>query len=93
MGTGKVLRSSGRLGLYFFEAAVGGGRIVYDREYSAFAANADQLDWVALAAGARWLHLSGINLALGDEAANSALAAAEAMRSAGVPVSFDVNHR
>ena len=93
MGTGKVLRSSGRLGLYFFEAAVGGGRIVYDREYSAFAANADQLDWVALAAGARWLHLSGINLALGDEAANSALAAAKAMRSAGVPVSFDVNHR
>ena len=37
MGTGKVLRSSGRLGLNFFEAAVGGGRIVYDREYSAFA--------------------------------------------------------
>src|SRR5205085_986889 len=46
-----------------------------------------------LAAHARWFHLSGINLALGDKAAKSALAAAEAMRSAGVPVSFDVNHR
>ena len=93
MGTGKVLRSGGRLGLYFIELAGGGGRIIYDREHSAFAANADQLDWVALAAGARWLHLSGINLALGDKAAKSALAAAEVMRSAGVPVSFDVNHR
>jgi 2-dehydro-3-deoxygluconokinase len=91
--TGHVLRSDGRLGLYFLETASGGGRIVYDRENSAFAGNADQFDWVTLATHARWLHLSGINLALGDKAANSALAAAEAMRSAGVPVSFDVNHR
>jgi 2-dehydro-3-deoxygluconokinase len=91
--TGHVLRSDGRLGLYFLETASGGGRIVYDREQSAFAGNADQFDWVTLATDARWLHLSGINLALGDKAANSALAAAEAMRSAGVPVSFDVNHR
>src|SRR6185503_16189765 len=30
--TGNVLRGSGRLGLYFFEPASGGGRIVYDRE-------------------------------------------------------------
>jgi 2-dehydro-3-deoxygluconokinase len=88
-----VLRGDGRLGLYFFEPASGGGRIVYDREHSAFVRHADQIDWPALAAGARWLHLSGINLALGDTAASSALAAAEAMRSAGVPISFDVNHR
>lgn len=88
-----VLRSDGRVGLYFFEPANGGGRIVYDREHSAFARLADQVDWPALAASARWLHLSGINLALGDIAAKSALAAAEAMRSAGVPISFDVNHR
>ena len=93
VGTGHVLRSDGRLGLYFFEPASGGGRIVYDREHSAFIRHAGEIDWPALAAGARWLHLSGINLALGDKAAKSALAAAEAMRSAGVPVSFDVNHR
>jgi 2-dehydro-3-deoxygluconokinase len=93
MRTNKVLRSGGRLGLYFLEPASSGGRIVYDREHSAFACNADQLDWVAVAPHARWLHLSGINLALGDKVANSALGAAEAMRSAGVPISFDVNHR
>src|SRR3954451_15575739 len=62
--THNVLRSDGRLGLYYFEPA-SGGRIVYDREQSAFVRHADQIDWPALAAGARWLHLSGINLALG----------------------------
>jgi 2-dehydro-3-deoxygluconokinase len=93
VGTGLILRSDGRLGLYFLEGGSAGGRIVYDREHSAFATNAGQVDWPALAPAARWLHLSGINLALGDTAANSALAAAQAMRSAGVPVSFDVNHR
>ena len=93
LGTGNVLRRDGRLGLYFFGPGSGGGRIVYDREHSAFIRHADQTDWPALAAGARWFHLSGINLALGEKAANSALAATEAMRLAGVPVSFDVNHR
>src|SRR3954447_9783623 len=91
--TDKLLRSDGRVGLYFFEPANGGGRVVYDREQSAFVSYADQIDWPALAAHARWLHLSGINLALGDIAANSALAATQAMRSAGVPISFDINHR
>jgi 2-dehydro-3-deoxygluconokinase len=91
--TDNALPSDGRLGLYFYEPASGGGRIVYDREHSAFIRHAGQIDWQSLAPGARWLHLSGINLALGDTAAKSALAAAEAMRSAGVPVSFDVNHR
>jgi 2-dehydro-3-deoxygluconokinase len=93
VGTRNVVRSDGRLGLYFFEPASAGGRIVYDREDSAFVSHADEIDWPALAADARWLHLSGINLALGNTAASSALVAAQAMRSAGVPISFDVNHR
>ena len=93
VGTVNVRRSDGRLGAYFFEAAPGAGSVIYDREHSAFAQNADQFDWAALATAARWFHLSGINLALGGKPADAARAAAEAMAAGGVPVSFDVNHR
>lgn len=39
------------------------------------------------------LHLTGITLALSHSASDAAFAAAEAARSAGVPVSFDLNNR
>lgn len=91
--TQHVVRSAGRLGLYFFEPSGSGGRIIYDRAGSAFATEAGGFDWPRLAHQARWFHLSGINLALGGSAASSALAAVAAMSGAGVPVSFDVNHR
>jgi 2-dehydro-3-deoxygluconokinase len=95
LATGRFVRADGRLGLYFFEpgAGAGAGRVVYDRKDSVFAAAADQFDWPSLAAGARWFHLSGINLCLGECPARSALAAVEAMHAAGVTISFDVNHR
>jgi 2-dehydro-3-deoxygluconokinase len=91
--TGNVHRADGRLGLYFHEPVPGAGRIIYDRGHSVFAENADRFDWSALASTARWFHVSGINLALGGKPAEAALAAAEAMLAAGVPISFDVNHR
>ena len=91
--TGNVLRADGRLGLYFNEPTPGPGRIIYDREHSVFAENADQFDWSALASTARWFHVSGINLALGGKPAEATFTAAEAMLAAGVPISFDVNHR
>lgn len=93
IGTPKTLRVDGRLGLYFFEGGAAGGRVVYDREGSAFARNADAFDWPTLAKNAAWFHVSGINLALGDKVSDSALKAIDAMATAGVPVSFDVNHR
>jgi 2-dehydro-3-deoxygluconokinase len=93
VGTARVRRSDQRMGVYFFEAAPGAGSVQYDREQSAFAGDADQFDWAALASEARWFHLSGINLALGGKPADAARAASEAMAAAGVPVSFDVNHR
>ena len=93
VGTASVVRAEGRLGLYFFEPNGAGGRIIYDRHDTAFAAEAGGFDWPTLADRARWFHLSGINLALGKVAADAALTAASAMRAAGVPISFDVNHR
>jgi 2-dehydro-3-deoxygluconokinase len=92
--TSRIMREEGRLGLYFLGPSLGsGGEIIYDRKHSAFAEHAGAFDWPMLAQEARWFHLSGINLALGDIPAKSALAAVQAMKSAGVPISFDVNHR
>ena len=93
VGTAKVRRSDGRMGVYFFDPAPGAGSVQYDREQSAFAHNSDPFDWAELASAARWFHLSGINLALGGKPADAARAAVHAMAAAGVPVSFDVNHR
>lgn len=95
IGTEQVLRRDGRLGLYFLEpgAALRPSRIVYDRTGSAFALEADTFDWAALAGGIRWFHVSGITPAVSDAAAKAAKRATEAMREAGVPVSFDTNHR
>jgi 2-dehydro-3-deoxygluconokinase len=86
----------GRMGLYFLApgAMHRPAEVIYDRAGSVFATTAPtDYDWPALLDGAGWLHLSGINLALGDASAQAALAAVRAARSAGVAVSFDCNHR
>ena len=89
-----ISRREGRLGLYFLGPALGtGGEVIYDRKHSVFTEHSDEFDWPALARTARWFHLTGINLALGGKPPQSALVAVQAMKAAGVPVSFDVNHR
>jgi len=90
-----TIRGEGRLGTYFLEHGVGArpAAIVYDRAGSLFSKAAHPFDWPALAGKAGWFHVSGINLAIGPESSNRALAAVAAMRGEGVPVSFDVNHR
>lgn len=94
--TRHVGRAEGRLGMYFLTPGAGlrSSEIVYDRGFSAFAgAGADAFDWTAMLAGAGRLHLSGITPALGAGPAALAIAAAEAARANGVPVSFDGNYR
>jgi len=95
IGVEHIRRGEGRLGTYFIEHGSGPrpAAIVYDRAGSLFAGQAGGFDWAALAAQASWFHLSGINLPLSDATAAGAVSAVEAMTSAGVPVSFDVNHR
>lgn len=94
VGINKIVRADGRLGLYFMEAgARGSGRILYDRAHSVFVEHADEFDWHAISSNIHWLHLSGINLALGGKAATAALRAVEEARAAGATVSFDFNHR
>jgi len=94
--TARVARGDGRVGLYYH---IPGGpmraaEVVYDRAASLFAETEPQdWDWLALLAGAEWLHVSGVTPALGPRSAEAALAAVRAARAAGMGVSFDGNWR
>ena len=93
---GHVLRGGARLGLYFFErgADVRPLQVVYDRAGSAFSQlDPAEIDWTAALRGADWFHVSGITPALGDGPACATREALAAARAAGVPTSFDLNHR
>jgi 2-dehydro-3-deoxygluconokinase len=87
---------TGRMGLYFLTpgAMQRPAEVIYDRADSVFVhVPAAAWDWPMLLRGARWLHLSGINLAVGDQSAQAAVDAVRAARAAGVAVSFDCNYR
>lgn len=98
--TSRVVWSNGsRVSVYYSErtdvcAADGCERsVLYDRADSAFSRlRPDQIDWDYLL-NTRWLHLTGITMAVSLSARAVVESAVEAARSAGVPVSFDVNYR
>jgi 2-dehydro-3-deoxygluconokinase len=84
-----------RLGLYFIErgAAPRPIDVLYDRANSAMAlAGAGSFDLAALA-DTRFLHVSGITLALSDSSRALTRAALEAARKSHAVVTFDVNYR
>ncbi|MCA5924446.1 sugar kinase [Curtobacterium oceanosedimentum] len=68
-------------------------RVTYHRRGSAGAAlTPDDLP-ASIVESAALLHLTGITLALSDSARETVAAAVDRATAAGVPVSFDVNHR
>jgi len=86
---------NGRMGTYFIEFAAPPRaiQVTYDRADSV-AANMtpDQIDWEMLL-DTRLLHLTGITPALSDGCLAITRIAIERARSAGIPISFDVNYR
>lgn len=87
-----------RLGLNFTERGFGPRAAlgVSDRANSAAAQiGPDEFDWDRLfgPGGARWLHTGGIFAALSPSTAETAMAAVQAARRCGVPVSYDLNYR
>ncbi len=94
--TDTVCAAPGRMGLYFFERGAGlrPARVLYDREFSAFArAMAQGVAWDRVFEGAGWLHVSGITAALSAEAASTLLAGVRAAHERRIRVSFDCNYR
>ena len=94
--TGGIVRTPGRMGLYFVEsgACQRPGRVIYDRADSALAtAPPDTIDWHQALKGAGLLHITGITPSISQAAADATLLAAGTAREMGVQVSLDFNLR
>jgi 2-dehydro-3-deoxygluconokinase len=94
--TSHIVRSPGRMGIYFLEtgASQRASKVVYDREGSAFAvAGKWSIDWTRVLTGAGWFHVTGITPAVSEAAACLVLEAARVARGMGITVSCDLNFR
>ena len=71
VGTGKILRGEGRMGIYFLESGANQrpSKVVYDRAYSAIAlAKPGDIDWDKAYEGVGWFHITGITPAISQSA-------------------------
>lgn len=94
--TGNVVRGSSNIGMYFVETGFGGrpSKVLYNRKHSAITRiGEDEIDYDKVFENAKWFHLSGITLALGENVRNVAFKCLEACKKHGVTVSFDFNYR
>jgi len=94
--TSKIVRASGRVGIYFLETGANQrpSKVVYDRAGSSLAlAGAGSIDWETALDGADWFHVTGITPAISQGAADLALEATAKARAAGLTVSCDLNYR
>jgi 2-dehydro-3-deoxygluconokinase len=94
--TSHIMRSKGRMGIYFLEAGANQrpSRVVYDRENSAIAlAKPSDIDWKKAFDGAGWFHVTGITPAISASAAELALEGMLKAREFGLTVSCDLNYR
>lgn len=95
VATDHILWSPGRMGLYYLEPGAPGrpANILYDRAGSVFALHDFALNWRKICAQRRWLHVSGISMAVGAGSKRAALEAVAAARADGSRISVDCNHR
>lgn len=80
-------------GLYFVSHGAAGHEFCYRRAGSAAARMGPADLPLALLAQTRWLHVSGISMAISGSACDAVLAAVVHARAAGVRISFDLNYR
>lgn len=96
VGTGKILRGPGRMGIYYLEGGANQlpSKVVYDREYSALAlAVPGSIDWDAAFQGVEWLHITGITPAISESAKDLSLEAVAEAKKRNITVSCDLNYR
>jgi len=94
--TSAIVRSKGRMGIYFVEPGANQrpSKVVYDRADSAIAmAGPGSIDWNKAFDGAGWFHITGITPALSQSAADLARESVRVAREKGLTVSCDLNYR
>ncbi len=90
-----VWESEGRMGTYFVEFAIPPRpiQVIYDRENSSMTRlEIERIDWDYLL-DTRLVHLTGITPSLSPACRHVVERAIERAKSAGIPISFDVNYR
>lgn len=96
VGTDKILRDSGRMGIYFLETGANQrpSKVVYDREGSSIAlACVGDINWDAAFSGVNWFHITGITPAISKSAMELALQSVRIAKEKGITVSLDLNYR
>jgi 2-dehydro-3-deoxygluconokinase len=96
VGTKKIQRGEGRMGIYFLEGGANQlpSKVVYDRAYSAIAlAKPGDIDWDKAFEDVDWFHITGITPALSQTAMELSLESVKAARQKGITVSCDLNFR
>jgi 2-dehydro-3-deoxygluconokinase len=91
-----VWEKEGRAGLYFIElgATPRASSVVYDRADSSFSRiQAGEVNWEAVLANAKCLHITGITPAVSISAKDATWEALIAAKKSGCKVSFDLNYR
>lgn len=93
--TSAIQYAGHRIGVYYLERGADlKGKMVYDREHSAFSQIVPgQIDWDAVLQDVCWLHLSAISPALNANVAAVCLEAAQAASQRGITISIDLNYR
>ena len=96
VGTGKILRGDGRMGIYYAEGGANQlpSKVVYDRANSAIAlAKPGDIDWDKALEGVGWFHITGITPAISQNAMELSMEAVKAAREKKITVSCDLNFR
>jgi 2-dehydro-3-deoxygluconokinase len=96
VGTRKIQRGEGRMGIYFLEGGANQlpSKVVYDRSYSAIAqAKPGSIDWDRAFDDVDWFHITGITPALSETAMELSLQSVKAAKEKDITVSCDLNFR
>ena len=94
--TRQIIKSEGRMGIYYLEEGVAARRsqVIYDREHSAFAEyDYSDIDFDEIMKEYDWLHISGITPALSYNCRRLVDKALKSAHKMGLTVSFDPNFR
>ena len=94
--TGKILRTKGRMGIYYLEAGANQlpSKVIYDRTYSAFSlAEPGDINWDLVLEGVGWLHVTGITPAVSESAMHLCMESVRKAKAKDITVSCDLNYR
>ena len=96
VGTDKIIRTEGRMGIYYLETGANQrpSKVIYDRAYSAISMfDPEKYDWDSIYNNVTWLHISGITPAISVQTKDASIAAVKEAKKRGVTVSIDLNYR